>query len=123
MIEKMPPVVCEFLEIFVDLVLLGIDDAFFKPLGIVVIEQKKNGVFVELELFAADGPPFFQLPLNAGNDDISALRNLAGIGLLGLLLAKIVYETATGSTIFVDNTQTSMTAVPLSHLAGGLVGI
>jgi rhomboid family GlyGly-CTERM serine protease len=43
--------------------------------------------------------------------------------LLGLLLAKIVYETATGLTIFVDNTHTHMTAVPLSHLVGGLVGI
>jgi rhomboid family GlyGly-CTERM serine protease len=43
--------------------------------------------------------------------------------LLGLLLAKIVYETATGLTIFVDNTHTNMTPVPLSHLVGGLVGI
>jgi rhomboid family GlyGly-CTERM serine protease len=43
--------------------------------------------------------------------------------LLGLLLAKIVYETAAGLTIFVDNTHTNMTVVPLSHLVGGLVGI
>lgn len=42
---------------------------------------------------------------------------------LGLLLAKIVYETATGLTIFVDNTHTNMIPVPLSHLVGGLVGI
>jgi rhomboid family GlyGly-CTERM serine protease len=42
--------------------------------------------------------------------------------LLGLLLAKIVYEMATGLTIFVDN-NTAMVPVPLSHLAGGLVGI
>lgn len=43
--------------------------------------------------------------------------------LLGLLLAKIVYEMATGLTIFVDNAHTNMTPVPLSHLVGGLVGI
>ena len=43
--------------------------------------------------------------------------------LLGLLLAKIVYETATGLTIFVDNSHTDMIPVPLSHLVGGLVGM
>ena len=43
--------------------------------------------------------------------------------LLGLLLGKIVYETATGLTIFVANTHTSMTPVPLSHLVGGVIGI
>ena len=40
MIEKMPPVVHEFLEIFVDLIFLGIYDTIFKPLGIIVIKQK-----------------------------------------------------------------------------------
>ena len=43
--------------------------------------------------------------------------------LLGLLLAKIIYETASGLTIFVDNTHTNMIPVPLSHLVGGLVGV
>jgi rhomboid family GlyGly-CTERM serine protease len=43
--------------------------------------------------------------------------------LLGLLLAKIVYETATGLTIFVDNSHTDMIPVPLAHLVGGLVGM
>ena len=42
--------------------------------------------------------------------------------LLGLLLAKIIYETSTGLTLFVDNTHTGMIPVPLSHLIGGLVG-
>jgi hypothetical protein len=45
------------------------------------------------------------------------------IVLLGLLLGKILYETTTGLTFFVDNTQTDMVPVPLSHLVGGLVGI
>jgi len=43
--------------------------------------------------------------------------------LLGLLLGKILYEATTGLTIFVNNTQTDMVPVPLSHLVGGLVGI
>jgi len=43
--------------------------------------------------------------------------------LLGLLLAKIVYELDTGLTVFVDNINTPMVPVPLSHLVGGLVGI
>ena len=43
--------------------------------------------------------------------------------LLGLLLAKIVYETTTGLTVFVDNSHTDMIPVPLSHLVGGLVGM
>jgi rhomboid family GlyGly-CTERM serine protease len=43
--------------------------------------------------------------------------------LLGLLLAKIAYETATGLTIFVDISHTDMIPVPLSHLVGGLVGM
>lgn len=43
--------------------------------------------------------------------------------LLGLLLSKIVYETATGLTIFVDNINTRLVPVPLSHLVGGLVGM
>ena len=43
--------------------------------------------------------------------------------LLGLLLVKIVYETATGLTIFVDNRHTGMIPVPLSHLVGGIVGM
>jgi hypothetical protein len=34
-----------------------------------------------------------------------------------------VYETATGLTIFVDNSHTDMIPVPLSHLVGGLVGM
>ena len=43
--------------------------------------------------------------------------------LLGGLVAKIIYETATGLTIFVGNTQTNMVPVPLAHLVGGCVGI
>ena len=43
--------------------------------------------------------------------------------LLGLLLAKIVYEMDTGLTIFVYNINTHLVPVPLSHLVGGLVGI
>jgi rhomboid family GlyGly-CTERM serine protease len=42
-------------------------------------------------------------------------------GLLALL-AKVVYETVTGQTIFVSNHHTGMVPVPLSHLVGGLVG-
>ena len=42
--------------------------------------------------------------------------------LLGGLVAKIIYETATGLTIFVGNTQTNMVPVPLAHLVGGCVG-
>jgi rhomboid family GlyGly-CTERM serine protease len=42
--------------------------------------------------------------------------------LLGGLVAKIIYETTTGLTIFVANTHTGMTPVPLAHLVGGCVG-
>ena len=42
--------------------------------------------------------------------------------LLGGLVAKIIYETATGLTIFVGNTHSNMVPVPLAHLAGGCVG-
>ena len=43
--------------------------------------------------------------------------------LLGGLVAKIIYETATGLTIFVGSNQTNMVPVPLAHLGGGCVGI
>ena len=42
--------------------------------------------------------------------------------LLGGLVAKILYETVTGLTIFVGNTHTNMVPVPLAHLVGGCVG-
>jgi len=42
--------------------------------------------------------------------------------LLGGLVAKIIYETATGLTIFVGNTHTNMVPVPLAHLVGGIIG-
>ena len=42
--------------------------------------------------------------------------------LLGGLIAKIIYETTTGLTIFVSNTHTDMTPVPLAHLVGGCIG-
>lgn len=71
MIEKMPPVVCKFLEIFVDLILMGIDDAFFESLGIVIIKQKKNRVLVKLKLSAADHYPLFQLPKSASLSEVT----------------------------------------------------
>jgi membrane glycosyltransferase len=43
--------------------------------------------------------------------------------LLSGLVAKILYETATGLTIFVGNTHTNMVPVPLAHLVGGCVGL
>jgi rhomboid family GlyGly-CTERM serine protease len=43
--------------------------------------------------------------------------------LLGGLIGKIIYETATGLTIFVGNTQSNMVPVPLAHLVGGCVGL
>ena len=42
-------------------------------------------------------------------------------GLLALL-AKVVYETVTGQTIFVSNHHSGLVPVPLSHLIGGSVG-
>jgi rhomboid family GlyGly-CTERM serine protease len=42
--------------------------------------------------------------------------------LLSGLVAKIIYETTTGLTIFVANTHTNMTPVPLAHLVGGCIG-
>jgi len=42
--------------------------------------------------------------------------------LLGGLVAKIIYETTTGLTIFVGNTHTNMVPVPLAHLVGGIIG-
>jgi len=42
--------------------------------------------------------------------------------LLGGLVAKIIYEAATGLTIFVANSHTNMTPVPLAHLVGGCTG-
>lgn len=44
-----------------------------------------------------------------------------GVDLMALL-AKVIYETTTGQTIFVANTHAGMTPVPLSHLMGGLAG-
>ena len=43
--------------------------------------------------------------------------------LLGGLVAKIIYETTTGLTIFVANIHTDMTPVPLAHLVGGCIGV
>jgi hypothetical protein len=42
--------------------------------------------------------------------------------LLGGLVAKILYETTTGLTIFVANTHSDMTPVPLAHLVGACIG-
>ena len=42
--------------------------------------------------------------------------------LLGGLVAKIIYETTTGLTIFVGNTHANMVPVPLAHLVGGCIG-
>jgi rhomboid family GlyGly-CTERM serine protease len=42
--------------------------------------------------------------------------------LLGCLVAKIIYETTTGLTIFVGNTHVNMVPAPLAHLVGGCVG-
>ncbi len=42
--------------------------------------------------------------------------------LLGGLVAKIIYETTTGLTIFVASAHTDMTPVPLAHLVGGCIG-
>ena len=53
-------------------------------------------------------------------------RNWIWVGLFSLLLgglaAKIIYETTTGLTIFVANTNTNMTPVPFAHLVGGFIG-
>lgn len=43
--------------------------------------------------------------------------------MLVLLPAKIIYEMSSGLTIFVNNAHSDMVPVPLSHLAGGIVGI
>jgi rhomboid family GlyGly-CTERM serine protease len=43
--------------------------------------------------------------------------------MLVLLPAKIIYEMTSGFTIFVNNFQTNMVPVPLSHLVGGVVGL
>jgi hypothetical protein len=42
--------------------------------------------------------------------------------MLVLLPAKIIYEMASGLTIFVNNIHANMVPVPLSHLVGGVVG-
>ena len=42
--------------------------------------------------------------------------------MLVLLPAKIIYEMASGLTIFVNNIHINMVPVPLSHLVGGVVG-
>lgn len=42
--------------------------------------------------------------------------------MLVLLPAKIIYEMASGLTIFVNNIHSIMVPVPLSHLVGGVVG-
>jgi len=42
--------------------------------------------------------------------------------MLVLLPAKIIYEMASGLTIFVNNIHSHMVPVPLSHLVGGAVG-
>jgi rhomboid family GlyGly-CTERM serine protease len=43
--------------------------------------------------------------------------------MLAGLIAKIIYETVTGMTIFVSNNHAGMVPVPLAHLVGGIVGI
>ena len=54
----------------------------------------------------------------------SGSRLWAGFYAVGLaaLLAKVIYETTTGMTLFVANTHSGMVPVPLSHLAGGFAG-
>ena len=42
--------------------------------------------------------------------------------MLVLLPVKIIYEMASGLTVFVNNIHTDMLPVPLSHLMGGVVG-
>jgi len=37
-------------------------------------------------------------------------------------VAKLVFELATGGTLFVDSPAAGMVPVPLAHVAGGLVG-
>ncbi len=57
-------------------------------------------------------------------EKMSGNRGWAAVFSAGLLalLAKVVYETVTGQTIFVSNHHAGMVPVPLSHLIGGLVG-
>ena len=47
---------------------------------------------------------------------------LAGLVLAGFV-AKILFETVTGSTIFVDSTAAGMVPIPLVHVVGGVVGL
>lgn len=42
--------------------------------------------------------------------------------MLAGLIAKIIYETVTGMTLFVSNNHAGMVPVPLAHLVGGIVG-
>ncbi len=60
----------------------------------------------------------------AQREKMSGNRGWAAVFAAGLLalLAKVVYETITGQTIFVSNHHTGMVPVPLSHLIGGLIG-
>lgn len=44
------------------------------------------------------------------------------MGLVGLL-AKIIYETATGQTVFVSHVHTKIIPIHLAHLVGGSIGI
>jgi hypothetical protein len=38
-------------------------------------------------------------------------------------VAKVVWELATGSTLFIDSSRAGFVPLPLAHTAGGLVGV
>ena len=59
--------------------------------------------------------------------DARAANRYSLVGLVGLLLAgfgaKMVYELATGNTLFVDSDRGRFTPLPLVHLVGAAVGL
>ena len=73
---------------------------------------------IDSALFVALALRFFGRARQAGRKGLA----LALAALLGLFVAKVGYEAATGLTLFVDSAAAGFQPVPLAHLVGGAVG-
>ncbi|MFQ5654950.1 MAG: rhombosortase [Planctomycetota bacterium] len=81
--------------------LSGIDSALFMMLAVGIIRDASPGA--------------------AGGGASRPRARAAGLLVL-LFLAKVIYEVATASTLFVDSAAAGMVPVPLAHLVGAAVG-
>jgi rhomboid family GlyGly-CTERM serine protease len=77
-------------------------------------------------LSGIDSALFAMLAVRMGQREL-ADRNWIGLSLVCAVavgfVAKLVFELATGGTLFVDSPAAGMVPVPLAHVVGGLVGV